>query len=139
MKTRSDPFDLPQWRALHLEANLVSQLIGSGITALGRASYASGLGEYYTAFFGLSIGIERLVKIILIADHLLDHGGELPEQEEVKKFGHKLSTLVERAQAIAQKRDLKLEYVKPKSEICSAIIRCLDAFADASKVFTKSF
>jgi hypothetical protein len=35
---------------------------------LGRANYANKFGEYYTAFFGLSIGLERLAKLVLVAD-----------------------------------------------------------------------
>jgi hypothetical protein len=62
-----DPFTLPGRKALHREASLVRQLIASGATALGRASYGNGFGEYYTAFFGPSIGIERLAKLILVA------------------------------------------------------------------------
>lgn len=132
-QSRPDPFDLPEWNALGREASLVSQLIGSGATALGRASYADGFGEYYTAFFGLSIGIERLAKLILIADYALEHGGALPGQGEVRKFGHKLTTLIEKADQIAAKHGLMLEYPKPADPICWAAVNCLDAFADASR------
>jgi hypothetical protein len=132
-QARPDPFALPEWHALRREASLVSQLIGSRATALGRASYADGFGEYYTAFFGLSIGIERLAKLILTADHAIEHGGALPEQAVVRKFGHKLMALVEKADQIATKHGLALEYPKPGDSICWAAVDCLDAFADASK------
>jgi hypothetical protein len=138
-----DPFNCPEWHALHREASLVSQLIGAGTTALGRASYASAFGEYYTAFFGLSIGIERLAKMILIADYMLEHKGTLPDQNAVRKFGHKLSKLIEEVDRIAKKHDLRLEIFalrgkklplrKPDCEISIAVIHCLDAFADASR------
>ena len=130
---RPDPFTLPEWRALRREASLVSQLIGSGATALGRASYADGFGEYYSAFFGLSIGIERLAKLILIADYAIEHWGALPHQEAVRKFGHKLTALTERADQIASKHGLTLEFPKPDNPICWAVLDCLDAFADASR------
>jgi hypothetical protein len=133
MSSRRDPLALPEWQALHREATLVSQLIGAGATALGRASYASGFGEYYTAFFGLSIGIERLAKLILIANHVLDHAGSLPDQEDVRRYGHKIGLLVSEADRIAAKHNLKLSYPKPNGHIPTAITRCLDAFADASK------
>ncbi|MCA1435600.1 hypothetical protein I6F33_21795 [Bradyrhizobium sp. BRP20] len=133
MAARRDPLALPEWHALHREATLVSQLIGAGTTALGRASYASRFGDYYTAFFGLSIGIERLAKLILIADYVLEHSGKLPDQAAVKRYGHKLGMLVEEADRIAKKHNLKLETPKPDGPIPKAIILCLDAFADASK------
>lgn len=131
--TRPDPFTLPEWQALHREASLVSQLIGAGATALGRASYGDGLGEYYTAFFGLSIGIERLAKLILIADYAIGNGGSLPGQAVVRKFGHDLKMLVAAANQVEANHSLKLGYPKPSDRICWAALDCLDAFADASK------
>ena len=131
--SRPDPFTLPDWQALHREASLVSQILGSGATALGRASYGSGFGDYYTAFFGLSIGIERLAKLILVADHVLDHNGSLPDQKLVRSFGHRLKELVRRVQEIAKKRSLSTDFPEPTDPICDAVINCLDAFADASR------
>jgi hypothetical protein len=132
-QTRPDPFVLPEWRALSREASLVSQLIGSGATALGRASYADGFGEYYTAFFGLSIGIERLAKLILTADHAIENDGALPEQASVRRFGHKLIDLAAKVDQITSKHGFTLEYLKPTDPICWAAVDCLDAFADASR------
>lgn len=131
--SRLDPFTIPEWKALHREASLVSQIIGSGATALGRASYGSGFGEYYTAFFGLSIGIERLAKLILVADFAMDNAGALPGQTVVRKYGHKLKALIDDVDQIAKKRAIVVPYRAPTDPICTAVINCLDAFSDASK------
>lgn len=128
-----DPFTIPEWNALHREASLVSQIIGSGATALGRASYGSGFGEYYTAFFGLSIGIERLAKLILVADYAMDNGGTLPGQSVVRKYGHKIKSLIDDVDRIAEKRNISVPFLPPNDPICTAVINCLDAFSDASK------
>lgn len=128
-----DPLTLPEWQAMHREASLVSKIIGAGATALGRASYGSGFGEYYTAFFGLSIGIERLAKLILIADHAIGHGGVLPDQNVVRMFGHKLKDLIAKADEISAKYNISIPYIGPNDPICAAVINCLDSFADASK------
>lgn len=130
---RVDPFLLPEWKALHREASLVSKIIGSGATSLGRASYGSGFGEYYTAFFGLSIGIERLAKLILVADYVIESQGKLPDQEVVKKYGHKLKSLIDQVEKIAQKYTINVPYIGPSHPICAAVINCLDVFSDASK------
>jgi hypothetical protein len=130
---RPDPFTLPEWHALRREAILVSQLIGSGVSALGRATYADRLGEYYTAFFGLSIGIERLAKLILVADYAMDHGGALPGQAIVKDFGHDLTALIQKTEQIVSKHGLTLGFPKPADPICWAAVDCLDAFADARR------
>jgi hypothetical protein len=131
--TRPDPFTLPEWNALHREASLVSQLIGAGTTALGRANYAKGFGEYYTAFFGLSIGIERLAKLILIADFVLENDGALPNQSVVRKYGHKLKMLLEKVEGVATKHGLAQRCIMPTDQISWNAMKCLDAFADASK------
>lgn len=131
--SRLDPFTVPEWKALHREASLVSQIIGSGATALSRASYGSGFGEYYTAFFGLSIGIERLAKLILVADYALDNAGALPGQSVVRQYGHKLKDLIAKVDEIATKRDIAVPYLLPTDSICAAVVDCLDAFSDASK------
>lgn len=131
--SRVDPFMIPEWKALHREASLVSQILGSGATALGRASYGSGFGEYYTAFFGLSIGIERLAKLILVADYALDNSGALPGQAVVRKYGHKLKELIAQVGVIAKKRGITVHHIGPDHAICAAVVNCLDAFSDASK------
>lgn len=133
MANHRDPLALPEWQALHREAHLVSQLIGSGATALGRASYGNSFGEYYTAFFALSIGLERLGKLIIVADYSIEHGGRLPSQGVIRRYGHKLKDLNNQVAQIAERRQLKLEFPRPDNRICEAIVRCLDAFADASQ------
>lgn len=127
-----DPFTIPEWKALHREAALVSQIVGSGATALGRASYGSGFGEYYTAFFGLSVGVERLAKLILVADYALDNNGALPDQSFVRKYGHKLKELIAQVSVIAEKRGISVPHIGPDHPICAAVVNCLEAFSDGS-------
>jgi hypothetical protein len=133
MLTQKNPWDVPGWHAIGREGALVRQLIGSGVTALGRASYANKTGEYYTAFFGLSVGFERLSKLILVVDHAISHQGLMPEETVVRRFGHKLLDLANAAEDAGQKYDLKLNYPRPKDLICQKIFECLDAFADAGR------
>jgi hypothetical protein len=133
MRGQSNPWDIPEWHALRREAALVRHLVGSGVTALGRANYADKKGEYYNAFFGLSVGLERLAKLILVADHAISNSGQMPEEKVVRNFGHKLVDLMNAADAVAQKHKMKLAYPRPTSAISAKIIECLDAFADASR------
>ncbi|WP_457134448.1 hypothetical protein [Mycobacteroides abscessus] len=128
-----NPWEIPEWRALGREAALVRQLVGSGATALGRANYADLTGEYYTAFFGLSIGLERLCKLILVTDYAITHQGILPNQKLVRSYGHKLAMLCEKVEDIADNHQLEIRYPRPKSEITSSILTCLDEFADAGR------
>jgi hypothetical protein len=87
-------------------------------------------GEYYTAFFGLSVGLERLAKLILVADYAIAHEGQMPSEKIIRQFGHKLVDLTNAADAISQKHALNLNYPRPKSSISTKTVECLDAFAE---------
>ncbi|MGP2848120.1 hypothetical protein ACTVKH_09810 [Serratia marcescens] len=128
-----NPWEVPEWHALGREASLVRHLIGSGATAIGRANYADKMGEYYTAFFGLSVGLERLSKLILVADYAIDNKGKMPSEQVLKDFGHKLIGLTNEVENISQKMQLSLRYSRPTQEIPQKILECLDSFADARR------
>jgi len=128
-----NPWDIPEWHSLGREAKLVRHLVGSGATALGKANYADQMGEYYTAFFGLSVGLERLAKLILVADYAITNKGKMPKEKEVRKFGHKLIDLTNAVDVIAKDRNLNLRYRRPNTSISVKILECLDAFADARR------
>ncbi|WP_417686385.1 hypothetical protein [Pseudidiomarina gelatinasegens] len=133
MSRYRDPWDIPEWHALGREAALVRHLIGSGATALGKANYADQIGEYYNAFFGLSVGLERLAKLILVADYAIANGGKMPNEKEIRKFGHNLLRLTNAVDSIVLDQGLALTYSRPTTEVSSKIIDCLDAFADARR------
>lgn len=128
-----NPLESPEWRALGREASLVRHLIGSGATAIGRANYADKMGEYYTAFFGLSVGLERLSKLILVAHYAIENQGRMPDEKVVKRFGHKLLNLTNEVENISEKMQLSLKYSRPTEEIPHKILECLDSFADAQR------
>lgn len=123
--------DMPmEWHALGREASLVRHLAGSGAVALEKANFAN-KGEYYVAFFGLSIGIERLAKLVLVADYAISNGN-MPKQKMVRKFGHELLKLADKVEKISKERNLNINYARPNTEICIKILECLNAFADAN-------
>lgn len=128
-----NPWEVPEWHALGREASLVRHLIGSGATAIGRANYADKMGEYYTAFFGLSVGLERLSKLILVANYAIENSGKMPDEKVVRKFGHKLIDLANEVESISEKMQLSLRYSRPTQEIPQKILECLDSFADARR------
>lgn len=76
------------------EAALTASLLGNGLNALRKADlYNKGL--YYQAFFSLSIGIERLLKIIVITQYRVEHEAIFPDDINPRKFGHDLIKLCE--------------------------------------------
>lgn len=133
MAAKGDPWDIPEWHFIRQEAMLVRHLIGAGATAIGQANYANKKGEYYRAFFELSVGMERLAKLILVADYALTHSGKLPDEKHVRQFGHDLKSLFAAVDQVSATRVLKLDYPRPSDAVATAIIENLDAFADAKR------
>ena len=124
-ENRKDPGEDPNWQPIRRETMLARELIGAGVTSLGKANHADRKGEYYNAFFGLSIGIERLAKLILVTDCAIRANGRMPPASKLKKFGHKIVQLLEEVDEVAKSNGLNLTYERPKSSISKATyVRC---------------
>ncbi len=130
-RDQKEPQDIPEWHSLRREAALVRHLIGSGVTSLGKASYGDKIGEYYIAFFGLSIGLERLAKLAIVANYAIAHNGQMPTN--LSRFGHKLVRLLNCVDNFTAEHSLNLTFPRPTTQISNVIVECLDAFADASR------
>ena len=74
------------------EAHLTRAMLLSGLNSLRRASVVL-KGEYYQAFFSLSICFERMLKIIYIREYRAKHNGNFPTGNELKKLSHNLVNL----------------------------------------------
>src|SRR5947209_276246 len=83
----------PSCLLLMQEGHLVRSSLTTGLTAL-RSAHRGERGLYYTGFFQLSIGVERLLKAILIVDHMSKNNLDTPTRETLKKFGHKITELL---------------------------------------------
>jgi hypothetical protein len=71
---------------LQQEGSLIRTLIAQGLTSL-RSANVNKKGDYYAAFFGLSIGLERLLKVIIILDYMARNDLRAPTGLMVKKSG----------------------------------------------------
>ena len=117
--------------ALQRECGLAAQHIGVGVTSLGKANYAQE-ANYAQAFFALSIGFERSAKIAFAVDHALSNDGQFPSGQALKRFGHNLRTLLDRADEIGLKwarGTVRARDRLPRTEIHAAIVGVLDDFA----------
>lgn len=98
-----------------------------GATLLGRANYAQ-QGLYLQSFFALSTGIERACKIAILVDYALDNNGQYPPEKAFRKYGHNLSSLVDRVRTIADKRQYH-EWPLSDAAVQLAAIDILTEFA----------
>jgi hypothetical protein len=83
--------------ALLREASMASMSIGVGLTHIRRYDFTQP-GYFYSGLFSMTTGIERLLKLILIYDHRLNHHGSFPSNRHLKgqfvKFCVKAGSLV---------------------------------------------
>lgn len=86
------------------EAHLIAEIFYSGLTQL-RNSSSSNVGKAYVGFFNLSIGIERICKLIIIADHMVNNESRAPTKQQIRGYGHKITDLVTQAVAISKRYD----------------------------------
>lgn len=117
------------YHALLNEADFTCQMLGSGATQIGRASYAS-KGIYFQAFSSLSTGLERLGKLCLMLDHFHEHGRfpDLPYMR--REIGHHIVTIHARTEAIVSGRGMRLRHLQVLTDpVHLSIIELLSAFA----------
>lgn len=131
--------DNPEHRAMIRESQLAAGQIAAGATALAKANHAC-TAYYHQAFFGLSIGMERVCKQILIADYAIRQGGRFPPFSEVKKFGHKLVDLIEACDEVGKRFATERSHPnRPASAIHQAILGVLGEFADGTRYYNLDF
>lgn len=87
---------------LQQEAILAKSSVLSGFEFMVKGGFDDVYkGHYYTAFFQLSIGIERMLKLAIISDHMSRNGYQPPDIKIIKAYGHDLLTLYQRAKEIS--------------------------------------
>lgn len=81
------------WMPLIREGGIASESFYAGLTALRRANYAQ-TSLYSHAFFGITIGLERMCKLAILLDSRAAPGGKYPSDAEFRnKYGHDLVKL----------------------------------------------
>lgn len=78
-----------EFHMLSQEGSLAQNSLLSGIEALGKLNYDK-TGTFYAAFFQLSIGLERLMKIVVIIDYKIKNDLRNPPGKQIRSLGHDL-------------------------------------------------
>lgn len=122
------------FRTLIEEAQFTNQILGSGVTLLGKANYAE-KGFYFTSFTAISTGLERIGKLCLILDYYIDNDGQFPTEKELKyEIGHDLEKLYKKSIKLISKHKIEHQYFeKVESEICKRILNILSKFAKGDR------
>jgi hypothetical protein len=124
----------PRFIAFNREAELAKRC--SGLTALRKAT-PSAPGIYYDAFFGLSIGLERLAKLAWLIDECIRRNGTFPTDKDLKNAGHDIEKLIKKAQVIQRMQPAYSSC--PSDSITNQIIEFLSEFAEGTRYYNIDF
>lgn len=114
------------------ESKFAKELLGLGVTQLYKANYAN-KGIYFQSFNCLYSGFERIEKLCLILDLYIQNNGHLPNEKDIRKYGHDINSLFNACRDIENKRNLKIHFnCNLDDEIHTSIINVLNNFAKSS-------
>lgn len=77
---------------LQQEAFLARGSLSVGLTELRNAAFPD-KATFYSGFFNTSIALERIMKLVVITDHMLRNAYATPTKTELKAYGHDLVSL----------------------------------------------
>ncbi len=138
METKVPQFSA-EWHALGREAALAAEQLASGATLLGKANHAQ-KGLYLQAFYGLSIGLERVAKLVAVADYVIENHGQFPNNNDLKKIGHDIIVLLKYCDHLSIKwRNGKNYSERPNLAIHKGIVETLTEFAICSRYYNLDF
>lgn len=118
--------------SLQQEGFLIRSSICTGLTELRNANLGE-RGRYYTAFFQLAIALERFTKLALILDYMVANDLTPPGGQAVRGYGHDISSLFAKAQAIATAHGYPIAGDFKIGQIESAILNYLSEFAQTAR------
>jgi hypothetical protein len=124
------------WRPLIQEAGIAAELLAAGLGALRKANYAQ-QRLYYHAFFGLSIGLERLMKLVVLIDYVIENGGQFPDSNWLKRtYGHNLIRLFSGTKQVRSSfSPSELRWELEDEDVTNSILFVLSDFATATRYY----
>lgn len=117
---------------LQREGYITRACISTGLTEVRNANLGE-KGKYYTGFFQLAIGIERLIKLALIFDHMVLHNLAAPGAKTVRAYGHDLDVLYQSAEKVASARYPSIAGGFALSPLGARILKFLTEFAKGAR------
>lgn len=125
----------PLFHLLLREANLARSSVIFGLNALRKAGIDDRQGQSYVAAFQLSTAIERLLKLVLILDYMVSHGGSTPPREVIKKFSHDLVGLLAACRKVAEARGSQALVPLIPTSVEMRLLQHLSDFAREGRYF----
>lgn len=106
---------------------------------IGKANYTQN-GLYTQAFFALSIGLERVAKLVIIEDYAIDNKGRFPDNNILKNIKHDIDVLLNYCERLSIKWRKGKEFSeRPNLDIHKGIVKTLKEFAEISRYYNLDF
>lgn len=122
-----------QFRLLSQEGHLASRAFLSGFQEMASIDYDRP-GTVYSTLFQLSMALERLMKIVIILDHMEHHNFSAPTDKELRKLGHSLTALYSAAETVGGRIGVIEGWFRTPA-IQTEILSTLSEFAKGSRYF----
>lgn len=121
------------FQLLQQEAILAKSCILTGFELLLKGHFEDVFkGNYYASFFHLSIGLERIMKLIAICDYMMKNNFQPIPSGELRKLGHKLVLLHSRSKEIVKDYPGKNISFISDSGLNYKVLTFLESFADSN-------
>lgn len=118
----------PLFILLQQEAHIVRSCLLIGLNEIRNANIGE-RGRFYTAFYQLSIGLERALKLVLILDHMVTNDLVTPDSQSIRGFGHDIISLMDACEAVAINRSYSFASDFQLEQINLDILAFLSEFA----------
>jgi hypothetical protein len=122
----------PSFLLLQQEGYLISSSLSTGLTEL-RAAHVHNKGAFYTSLLNLSVGFERLLKAIVIIDHMLDNGLGVPTKKQLQARGHNIVELYGECEVLGQKYQSRIPKRAQLDAIDQELLQLLSDFARVTR------
>jgi hypothetical protein len=122
----------PSFLLLQQEGYLISSCLCIGLTEL-RAANVQNKGAFYSSLLNLSTGFERLLKAIIIIDHMLKNNLSVPTKKQLQAYGHNITELYDTCEKIATNRETLLPSRTQLNEINQELLSLLSDFARTTR------
>lgn len=118
------------------EAFLARSSLLSGLDALRKANVSdTDKGKFYEAFFLLSIGLERLMKLMVVCHHMAKNQLNPPSNGVLKAAGHNLLGLYETCRNVAISEMPRPPAFVSEGELEFEVLKFLSEFAKYSRYY----
>lgn len=125
---------------LSQEAYLTKSSLLTGFAHLRKANISDdSKGLFYSAFFQLSIGFERLMKLVLVVDYMAKNDLKPMTDEELRNiYGHKIKSLYDGCVSLATERGMSLSEFVTDDEFDYEIVAFLHEFSLSARYYNLS-